>query len=410
MRILLLSDRYPPYYEGGYELNCQQIAEGLRDRGHRVRVLTSVYGVGRPRRDGHVWRHLLLARSSTTYLPGRLDRLVAFFRSRANYRTTRALLARLRPDLVFVGQLNDTSVTPVLAAQDAGVRTVFRLGSHWLALRRQEHLAQPSRLRRLYWSWEHGLRTPAQVQVDAAVVVSQSLLEAYAAAGFDMGRAAVIPSGVPASWIAARVPQHPGPGHTPTRLLYAGRLEAAKGTDVVLAAVEELVRGGVRVTLDLAGRGVPEYTRELERRVRRAGLEGCVRFLGFVEREKLLGSYGAYHILLFATPLFEGLPMTVVEAMSQGLVVVASRVGGAAELIDSGRNGLLVRPADPGDMARAVRRLVGDPEWAQALAREATQTVHRRHTFERMLDQYEEYLEAWGTPASAEPTRLVGWT
>ena len=58
MRILIVSNLYPPHHIGGYELGCRDVVEGLKARGHEVKVLTSTYGVGKRKCDGDVHRWL----------------------------------------------------------------------------------------------------------------------------------------------------------------------------------------------------------------------------------------------------------------------------------------------------------------------------------------------------------------
>jgi hypothetical protein len=58
MRILVLTNFYPPHYVGGYELGCRDVVEGLRARGHQVAVLTSTYKVYKPRGGQGVYRWL----------------------------------------------------------------------------------------------------------------------------------------------------------------------------------------------------------------------------------------------------------------------------------------------------------------------------------------------------------------
>ena len=59
MKILVVTNFYPPHYVGGYELGCRDVVEGLRQRGHKVDVLTSTWGVDRPLQEGGVHRWLV---------------------------------------------------------------------------------------------------------------------------------------------------------------------------------------------------------------------------------------------------------------------------------------------------------------------------------------------------------------
>ena len=85
-----------------------------------------------------------------------------------------------------------------------------------------------------------------------------------------------------------------------------------------------------------------------------------VRFLGYLPevREVL----GRMQLLVMPTMHFESFGIAAVEAMAMGLPVVASRVGGLAEIVEDGRTGFLVKPGDAVELAGAVRRLMDSPD------------------------------------------------
>lgn len=83
----------------------------------------------------------------------------------------------------------------------------------------------------------------------------------------------------------------------------------------------------------------------------------------------------------------EGLPNSVLEAMAAGLPVVATRVGGTPEIIEDEVSGLLVPPRNSHELAQAILRLLGDPKFAQRLARAARERVHLQFSFERLLSE-----------------------
>ena len=93
------------------------------------------------------------------------------------------------------------------------------------------------------------------------------------------------------------------------------------------------------------------------------------------------------------TSEFEGLPMSVLEAMALGRPVLAMRVGGLAELVDDGRTGVLVAPGDVDAFARALAGLARE---SSAVRRElgaaAREEFERRFTLERMVDDYAQML------------------
>jgi glycogen(starch) synthase len=396
VNILVLTDRYPPFYEGAYELNCQHVTDALRTRGHRLTVLTTTYGVESPMVDGHVHRLL-----HSVYRPyrGRWQRRIAQVREliygQHNYRIARRLARQIAPDLVFVWNMQIASILPVLAVQDAGYPTVFRIGSHWPVHQKREYVDEPSAPKRWYRAALMGFRRFEELRLVHAIMVSETLKESHRRAGFDVKRMVVIPTGIPAQWIAAQPPHRPSRDGQ-VRLLYAGRLEVEKGTDVAVQAIEHLTYmcGHHHVCLDLAGRGQPAYVERLREMVAAAHLEKHVRLLGFLPREELLARYPEYDALLFTSLRWEGFPTTIVEAMAKGLVVIASDIGGPQDIVVDGQNGFLVPPNEPGALADAIERVIRAPAVAAEMGRTAIQTVRQQHTFERMLNEYEAYLES----------------
>lgn len=97
---------------------------------------------------------------------------------------------------------------------------------------------------------------------------------------------------------------------------------------------------------------------------------------------------------LFVLPsLAEGISNTILEAMATGLPVVATRVGGNPELVENGRTGLLVPPADPARMGEAIRTYLDDRKLREAHGRAARQTVEQRFSLEAMVEGYMKVYE-----------------
>ena len=394
MNILVLSDHYPPYYAGAYELNCHQVAEALAARGHTITVLTTTFGVDEPCVEGHIHRVLHMTDGVVTgALRRRMWQAQQVVLHRRNYRAAQALVAAVRPDLAFVWHMLGTSIPPLLAVQDAGVRTAYRIGSHWLVRLHAAHVADPSRLKRWYRAGLIGGRRFSGLRVEAAIYNSRSLRAAYRRAGFDVSRAVTIPSGLPDDWLVMPRAQ-PLASDGRLWLLYVGRLEADKGTEIAIQALDHLVhqRGLSHVRLDLIGRGQPDYVDMLRTLIEDRHLGEHVALRGFLPREELLRRYAQYDVLLFTTVQHEGLPMAVLEAMSQGLVVIASNIGGPRDVIRHGKNGVLVPPNDAAALADAVADVAGQPVLLRRLGACAVRTIREQHTFTQMLAAYEAYL------------------
>jgi len=170
-------------------------------------------------------------------------------------------------------------------------------------------------------------------------------------------------------------------------VLTPARLHPQKGHEYLLAAATQVPDA----TFVLAGDGPL-----------RTGLEARARELGIADRCLFLGERSDVQDLLavsdlFVLPsLFEGLPVSILEAMAAERPVVATAIGGTDEVITTGESGLLVPPRDPVALASVIRRLRGDASLAQRLALAGRERVEREFSVEvaarRIMQIYEQVL------------------
>jgi glycosyltransferase involved in cell wall biosynthesis len=171
-----------------------------------------------------------------------------------------------------------------------------------------------------------------------------------------------------------------------------GRLEEQKGHAYLLQALPLVLTAMGEATLLLAGDG--RLRESLERQARELGVEPQVKFLG--TRRDMPLVYRALDVFVLPS-LWEGLPLALLEAMGAGLPVVASRVGGAPEVVRDGVNGRLTPPGDVPALAEAIAELARRPEQRAALGEAARDTVREHYSREAMLkklaDLYQELYE-----------------
>ena len=132
-------------------------------------------------------------------------------------------------------------------------------------------------------------------------------------------------------------------------------LSAGKGHEDLLRAASTAIQEAPRLRLWLAGEGPLQG--KLEASARAHGLEAGVQFLGF--RTDIPSLLHAADFFCLATQS-EGLGSSILEAMSAGLPVVATRVGGVPEIVEDGVTGILVPASNPGALAIAMARMAGD--------------------------------------------------
>ena len=129
--------------------------------------------------------------------------------------------------------------------------------------------------------------------------------------------------------------------------------------------------------------------REVEALVAQLGLGAYVRFLGLMPRVSELLARADLFLLPSQT---ESFGLAALEALASGVPVVASAVGGLPEVVRDGVTGLLVPPAQPAELARAIASLLGDEPRRSAMARAARTDALERFAPEPAIDRYERLL------------------
>ena len=163
-----------------------------------------------------------------------------------------------------------------------------------------------------------------------------------------------------------------------------GRLVPGKGHSLLLETFGRLRQGAAptdarTLRLEFVGEG-PERAR-LEQQVRKLDLTDSVHFAGF--RDDIAATLAALDIFVLPSQS-ELLPLSVMEAMAAALPIVATDVGGLAELVETEVSGLLTPPDDPRLFLEALRRLTQDPALRLRLGRCAAASAHREFTLEAM--------------------------
>lgn len=177
----------------------------------------------------------------------------------------------------------------------------------------------------------------------------------------------------------------------PLVLLTVARLHEVKGHEHAIGALRLLLdaRPGVALEYRLVGDGPREA--ELREWVKELGLDSTVVFRGALQHRQVLAELARAHLFVLPS-VAEALPVVLMEAQAAGLPVVATRVGGVAELVHEGRSGYLVPPRDPAALARALAKLVDSPESWPALGRVGRSHVEEHHDVRQLNRRLERLL------------------
>jgi glycosyltransferase involved in cell wall biosynthesis len=179
-------------------------------------------------------------------------------------------------------------------------------------------------------------------------------------------------------------------------LLYLGSIKKIKGCDTLIDAFMRLGKAYVQkfqLRLLLAGDG--NMRAELEEIVRRQDLASHVTFLGNVSRENVPAIFKITDVYILPSH-FEGTPLSMLEAMFNGVPIVGSNVSGINNIIKHGSNGLLFEANDIDDLKSKIVDIIEDPESGRRLALKAMDDYESTYNFNAVVDQYKKIYEDVG--------------
>jgi glycogen synthase len=427
MRVLFISNLYPPNVVGGYEQLCFEVADALAMHGHHVSVLASDYGGGTAQYAGQsVYRSLRLLAGREIYEPFPGDAADRDAVNRSNLQALRDAVAEVAPDVIFAWNLFFLDRSFVAALAECRQPVVLMLTDNWLlSLERPEYMsrffrehvfgpapfplppvAPPPSAHVPAW-WERLIRRPHLGLTDAplpaplrfrfaAVFGASFVREMHTDAGLSFASDRVVHNGVrqkqhseAAAWDRARRAHEPE-----LRLLFAGRLVDLKGAHDLVAAVPLLTTaepglGTLRLTL-LGDARDAKYMERLRRDIAASRCAYRIEIRPPVAEDSLPGLFREHDIYVFPS-LYEPFSLTLIHALASGIPTAASRAGGNVEIICDGVSGVLFNKGDPSDLARAVLRLANDPALRTAVALGGREAA-ARFTFENMVNGMEDFL------------------
>ncbi len=397
MKILIMTDTFPPEMAGGVGRVVLTQARALQTLGHQVQVLST-------RRDSAgpadlevegVQVHRLIVNYPLRWQPylslynPRVARAVQTFLRQSDaevvhahnvhaYLTYESLALAHRQKLpVFLtvhdamtveyqkfNSFIDPSWQHVPAEFDYRIRV-------WSQIRRQRFRYFP--LRNML------IRRAVSRYVDVLISPSQALLDVLAANGISARRMYRIPNGInPADWVstpAEREAFRSGQGLGRRKvILLAGRLNRAKGSEHLLRALPEVVNHAPEaVLLVLSPPG--GYGESMRAIAESLGIGQYIRFAGWLSGRDLAAAYGIASVCVVPSVTFDTFPTVNLEAMAAGVPVVATCFGGSREVVIDGETGFIVNPLNSAMLADRIIRILQDDNMRTAMGTRAREHV-----------------------------------
>lgn len=169
-----------------------------------------------------------------------------------------------------------------------------------------------------------------------------------------------------------------------TQFLYVGQLEEHKGIRELFGSLKEF---GSEIEVHIAGEG-----RLAEFVAAQAELDHRIHFHGFVSLNFLIKLLRSVDAVVVPSTCYENSPTVIYESSLVGVPVIASRIGGIPEIVIEGETGLLVRPADEQDLARAMRMVHDERDvwWTKS---ESIRAQATQYSIKHYVDRLEEFIE-----------------
>ena len=357
---------------GGTRTHILQLIYGLTARNFRVTLVASVERDGRFRRD-----IAQLRAAGVRVIDAPMMRRIAPWRDAAALFRLRTILRSLDADIVHT-HASKAGMLGRLAARLSGCRVVIHTPHVYY------FQGKRGMLRRFFRMVER-MALPLAGRTVLLCETQRKL--AIQELGAPSDRVVVIENGVDTSHFRPRRAKREAQGVLGIR---AGaptmgtitRFRPQKGCDVFLRAMARVFEEIPACNCVFVGEG------PLDARLRR-----LARRLGVAERmvwrdrtEDAREIYEALDVFVMSSR-YEGMPYALLEAMSMGLPVVATRVCGCQDVVEEGVTGLLVAPDRPEELARQMLRLLRDPAYARRLGAAAREAVEREFPSARFLDR-----------------------
>lgn len=397
MKILVVSNLYPPHYIGGYELRCAAITDALRARGHEVRVLTSDHGSGQS--GGHIERSLRIHGYFGHPWLGlsKLKRL-----ERHNNTMLRRAIASFQPDVVHVWCMGGLSKSFCHTLHDLNVPTVYDVSDHWVLRSLEADVwlnwwnrtdgSLASRMQRHLWTLigvrkrcdriapTHPVR---DVRFKRLYFTSARLRELTAQKAYDVMHGGVIHCPVD----TAHFTGEPRLGEV-KRWLWVGRLAEDKGILTALKALT-LIKDHFQGELRVYGKGDESFVTMLKQFATENALPVSWHSATPAEMPDV---YRGHDALVFTSEWEEPFALTPLEVMACGLPVIGTMTGGSRELFRDGLNALTYDAGDATQLAERMLRLQNNDVLRSQIATEGHREVRERFAMKPIVDQVENYL------------------
>ncbi len=405
MKILTITNLYPPHSIGGYEERCYQVMQGLIEKGHDVHILSSEYSKKNTSSTNETSVKRLLTPHGFFGFPW-LPIHKLYKQEVFNQDVLKTELKKINPDVVHVWNMGGISKSLLLTLQNSEYPIVYDVSDHWIArsLKADVWLSwwndsgSPFRniLRSLLKifgiskiiSKKVPIESYKNILWDKIYFCSQFMRDLTADKGYNVSHADIIYCGVEAEHFKIKSEYS-----SAKKFIWVGRLNEDKDPLTAVRAMGQLMNIGIKdLVLHIYGRGDEEYVSRLKKEVENLQLHESVIFTSAPHSE-MKNIYSKYDALLFTSNWGEPFALTPLEAMASGLPVIMCPDGGDLELAQHNVNCLQFEAGNSESLAEVIQQFLERDDFGGALAKFAHNDLKQKYDMPIIIDQIEAVLK-----------------
>ena len=367
MKILAITNLYPPQELGGYGRSIADFVWGLTEEGHTVQVIsTNAPYLGENTKEGPSGE----AVNRELKLKGSYERGIKHMQNQKERelvdQENKALLAKWinsnQWDGILLGNID--LIGPEI------IKTLLTAKCNI-----QHHIG--------FVHAPYNINEFPQSEKYMIVAASKAVKKALCNSGLPVMNSRVIFPGVRSQLfvkgkgIIPRPLKPIGNKNRPLKICYAGLLMSSKGVHTIIEAIIILKKMQIHTQTNIAGSGFQDgYKEQLVKELKQAGIEGDVKFYGQLNRSELARFYSLNHIGIFSSIHPEAFGIVAAEMMASGLVVISTGVGGAKEVVKNEETGLLFKAGNALDLANKIKLLLDNNNTMETIQKRAYEYAH----------------------------------
>lgn len=370
-RILIVNNLYPPQELGGYTRLLYDFAQILQQRGHCVHVLTSdtSYLGKAPAAQREVSRTLELfgewKHGVTRVFPS--DRIRSV--TKKNLQVLQSVIHDFSPQVCLFGNVDFIGYQLIHLLLNANIPIIHHLGNHCPG---------------------YPLESTPHSALYRLATASSWLREEVWRAGYPLQIIDVVYPGAQVTYFHDPAPKK----LDQLRIAYASIVLPYKGIHILINALLHLKDAGIDFTAAIAGTTTDEnFVAQLKELCKKTGIDSSVSFVGFQDHHALKKLYADHNVLVFPSIAQEAFGITQVEAMAAGLLVITSATGGAQEIVEHDKSGIVFQSENCVSLAQALLRIKQDPVYWEQLRRAGQNRVIEKFDIAKSIDVMENIFD-----------------